>query len=271
MQLLLVGPALALSLFAHRQGGVARGLSLTATVGLATWAVTSLHDRFLLSIAPVVALAWAWAAAQTLRWAWARMGASGRLSLAPSRTPLAVSLAVFLCALWGGVGVWIVASTSHWLCGNAVCSTTLDGRGPRHLLDRFGHKDWLRIYQLNLSWARWDMGGDVVGGWVGPSRYSDLIALGEDGGAIRTHLESFGSNALLTNDHPSEYRLAVSQSFLEQFAPCGSHRQTSLYVLRDALEAERRATDWPPAVCDVTLPPAGNGASSPPFPPSPER
>lgn len=263
MQFLLVGPALALPLLAWRHGSVARGLSLVSTAGLAAWAATSLYDRFMLSIAPVVALASAYAVAHMLRWAWRAWGAPHGLT--PPRKPLRVSVAVFLCALWGGVSVWGAASINRQLCGNSVCPSTPDGKASRIVLQGFGHEDWLRIYQLDLVWATWDMGADLVGGRHGPSRYRDLVALGKDGAAIKAHLEHFGRNALLANNHPStEYPLPASESFQEQFAPCGSHGHVSLYVLRDALEAEGRVPNWPPSVCRPRLPSKRGGASRPP-------
>ncbi|MDD9961674.1 MAG: hypothetical protein OXU70_06220 [Gammaproteobacteria bacterium] len=250
MQWLLVAPALAMPLLVRAKGGVAPGLAFASCAGLVTWVVTSFHDRFLLSIAPVILLASGWVlvkAGQAVR----RRLPAGVASLGwkpPEFSGAARRAVIAIGAAWAIGGVAALAVATRIVCGEVVCAARIDGVEAQRVLREFGHRDWLKIYELDLMHARWDIGRDVVGGPHGPARYRDLTALEGDGQAVEAHLRRFGRNALLVNTASERHQLPVTESFRRRFAACGRHGHVALYVLRQAL-AERSGPDWPPAAC----------------------
>ena len=271
MQWLLIAPAAVLPIFVTCRDRLLRAAALAPSVGLAVWAITSFHDRFLLSIAPIIALGSAFVVGNTVRGAWRRLApkSSGAHYGTRALLPAARLLTACLCGLWAVVLVWEVARVGRESCGRVVCPTFPFAAPALHLLQSFGHEDWLRVHQLNLAPAGWYLGKDVIGARHGPARYKDLIALDGDGEAIKAYLTSFRRNALLASDRPSndwpKNLLHTSPSFLEQFAFCGSQKHVSLYVLREALATKERSSSWPPAVCKG-LPPVAKKAGGRPVP-----
>ena len=257
LQWLLLAPAPAMLPFAHRSLRAARRagadrvrytLALTSLAGLATWIATSFHDRFLLSIAPVILLASATAVATVLglvgrSWATLATGFAVRVRKTAIRL-----IATILAATVSVLGVVVVGQHNAVVCGGLYCSTILEGIEPRRVLGEFDEKDRLRIYELYLSHAKYYfLDRDVLGGWVGPSRYRDLVAKGGDGAAIAAHLAALGRNALLVNVLATGGEFPLSGSFLDHFAPCGRHGRAALFVRRNALPED--AGNWPPPRC----------------------
>ena len=251
LQIGLIAPALATPFFMRRRDGLAAGTTLIVYAGLTTWAITSFHDRFLLSIAPILMLSSAWVVATTCRWVWNRIEpATSTARGMPVLSAFLKWAAAMLCVLWAFQSLGGLARTNSERCGEVVCPTTPRGAAPHRVIQTFGHEDWLKVYQLNLVWAHWYIGRDVVGGFQGPSRYKDLVAQGGDGEAIKSYLNSFGRNALLANVWSSNHALPITKSFLEHFVPCGRQGHVALYVMREAL-AERSGPNWPPPVCEM--------------------
>ena len=251
LQIGLIAPALATPFFMRRRDGLAAGTTLIVYAGLTAWAITSFHDRFLLSIAPILMLSSAWVVATACRWVWNRIEpATSTARRMPVFSAFLKWAAVILCAVWAIHSLEGLARTNSERCGEVVCPTIPDGAAPQGVIRTFGHEDWLKVYQLNLVWSHWYIGRDVVGGFQGPARNRDLIALGGDGAAIEAYLESFGRNALLVNMRQSMYTLPITESFLERFVPCGRQGHVALYVMRKAL-AQRSGPNWPPPVCEM--------------------
>ena len=267
LQWLLVAPALATVVLARRpvpvvsgareapNTGVVRGaLAVASLAGLATWVVTSFYDRFLLSIAPVVLLASATVVVTALRWVWVRTAERRGNTYRrvrdsrhiKARSGTIVMVAVVLATVTSALGVRLVGWINEVRCGGLHCSTIAEGIEPRRVLDEFGDTNRLRIYQLYLGHAYYYLGRDVLGMWVGPSRHRDLLALGGDGRAIAAHLAALGRNALLLHVEATGDDF-LSGSFLDHFAPCGSHGRVALFVRRDALPED--AGTWPPPGC----------------------
>ncbi|MDE0038721.1 MAG: hypothetical protein OXU77_14385 [Gammaproteobacteria bacterium] len=265
LQWLLVAPALAMLPFAHRSLRAARrggpapiadrarsALALASLAGLATWIATSFHDRFLLSIAPVILLASATAVATVLGrvrgGSWATLATAFAVRVRKT-TPRWV--ATILAATASVLGLVVVGQHNANVCGGFYCSTILDGIEARRLLGEFDAKDRLRIYELYLSHGNYYfLDHDVLGAWVGPSRYRDLVAFGGDGAAIAAHLAALGRNALLVNVLATGGEFPLSGSFLDHFAPCGRHGRAALFVRRNALPED--AGNWPPRRCRGT-------------------
>ena len=143
--------------------------------------------------------------------------------------------------------IMLLGQLNAVICGGFRCSTSIWGAEPRRVVDQFDEKDRLRIYQLHLHQAYFYLGRDVLGGWVGPARYRDLVALGGDGSAIAAHLAALGRNALLVDVSAIGDGFPLTGSFLDHFAPCGRDGRVALFVRRDALPED--AGNWPPAAC----------------------
>ena len=256
LQWLLVAPAPAMLLFARRSvdaaptvNGVRGALALASLAGLATWAVTSFHGRFLLSIAPVILLASATAVATVLGRVRGRSWATLETTFAVRVRKTTLHLVATILAAWASVlGLVVVSQHNTVVCGGLYCSTILDGIEPRRILGEFAEHDRLRIYALYFSHANYYfLDRDVMGGWVGPARYRDLVALGGDGDAIAAHLAALGRNALLVNVWATGGDFPLSGSFLDHFAPCGRYGGAALFVRRNALPED--AGNWPPPDC----------------------
>ncbi|MDE0440578.1 MAG: hypothetical protein OXL38_00525 [Gammaproteobacteria bacterium] len=255
LQWLLVAPAPAMLLFARSPGdaaptadGVRGALALASLGGLATWAVTSFHDRFLLSIAPVVLLASATVLATVFGRAWAHC--SAMLRQAFDRRVVRMRrrfVATIFAATINVLCIMLLGQLNAVTCGGFCCSTSILAVEPRRVVDQFDENDRLRIYQLHLHQAYYYLGRDVLGGWVGPARYRDLVALGGNGSAVAAHLAALGRNALLVDVSAIGDGFPLTGSFLDHFGPCGRDGRAALFVRRDALPED--AGNWPPAAC----------------------
>ena len=235
-------PALAAPLFWRGAHPFQRGLMLSAATALAIWYLVSGYWRYAVPIYPMLALL----AAGVIVELWSRVArtATLRAALGAARDRLDPRLGWVLAA----VLLLVVARTA--LRDTSRAWELVFPEGPERaaylaqrfpgyaLINSLGGAPVQTLYQLGFEGELYHLEGSVRGDWFGPGRYTDVLALAQDGAALARHLRGLGADGLLVNLAREPFSTQSWDPAMEAWLePLGRSDRAALYRLRPAAEA----------------------------------
>ena len=226
-------PAFAAPLLWRGATPVVRGLILCAAGALLLWYLVSGYWRYLMPAYPMLAIL----SAAVVVALWQRAGLPSAIPKLARTLNRRLRLAVAALVL-----VAVATTLAHDL-RKELGRVIPDGEArAQYLAKKFPGYALLRtsddapaktLYQLGFEDEIYYLGTSVRGDWFGPGRYTDVMALTQDAGALAAHLAALGTDRFLVHRSRQPFaNLAWDPTMAEHFDRLGQSEDAGLYRLR---------------------------------------